>query len=126
MGDCEMTPRERLQLAYEYAFCPWRLNQRWRGWLANPAAADADELRALDDAARLYLPLPQRPVSSKRALYRLAAYQAGGCEHRMRLFIGNVRRALGRPSITESEVPVGLVRDAILPRFRRNRKIVKS
>lgn len=117
-----MTPRERLQLAYEYAFCPWRLNQRWRQWLADPEAADADELRSLDDAARLHLPLPQRPVSSKRALYRLASYQAGGCEHRMRYFIGNVRRALGRPAITETEVPVGLVRDVALPRFVRARR----
>jgi len=121
-----MTPRERLQLAYEYAFCPWRLNQRWRQWLANPTAADADELRSLDDAARLYLPLPQRPVSSKHALYRLAVYQAGGCEHRMRLFIGNVRRALGRPPITETEIPVGLVRDVALPRFVRAKKVTCS
>jgi len=114
-----MTPRERLQLAYEYAFCPWRLNQRWRQWLAAPLDADVDELRSLDDAARLYLPLPQCPVSSKHALYRLAAYQAGGCEHRMRIFIGNVRRALGRPPIEESEIPVGLIRDVALPRFAR-------
>jgi len=114
-----MTPRERLQLAYEYAFCPWRLNQRWRQWLAAPSDADADELRSLDDAARLYLPLPQRPVSSKHALYRLAAYQAGGCEHRMRIFIGNIRQALGRPPIEESEIPVGLIRDVALPRFER-------
>jgi len=114
-----MTARERLQLAYEFAFCPWRLNQRWREWLAAPASADTDELRSLDDAARLYLPLPQRPVSSKNALYRLAAYQAGGCEHRMRIFIGNVRKALGRPDLVETEVPVGLVRDVALPEFRR-------
>jgi len=119
-----MTPRERLQLAYEYAFCPWRLNQRWRQWLAAPSEADADELRSLDDAARLYLPLPQRPVSSKRALYRLATLQAGGCEHRMRVFIGNVRRALGRPPIGEEEVPVGLVRDVALPRFVRRNSMV--
>lgn len=118
-----MTARERLQLAYEYAFCPWRLNGRWRTWLADPVAADPDELRALDDAARLYLPLPMCPVSSKRALYRLALFQAGGCEHRMRVFIGNVRTALNRPPLAESEVPVGLVRDVALPRFRRTRKI---
>jgi len=117
-----MTARERLQLAYEYAFCPWRLNGRWRSWLAAPAAADADELRALDDAARLYLPLPQKPVSSKRALYRLALFQAGGCEHRMRVFIHNVRTALGRPALAEREVPVGLVRDVALPRFSRKRQ----
>lgn len=118
-----MTARERLQLAYEYAFCPWRLNGRWRNWLAAPVSADADELCALDDAARLYLPLPQKPVSSKRALYRLALFQAGGCEHRMRTFIGNVRAALGRPALDEAEVPVGLVRDVALPKFSRNARM---
>ena len=114
-----MTPRERLQLAYELAFCPWRLNGKWRGWVADPASADPDELRALDDAARLHLPLPQRPVSSTRALYRLARFQAESCAYRMRTFIGNVRRALNRAEISETEVPVGMVRDVALPLFQR-------
>ena len=114
-----MTPRERLQLAYELAFCPWRLNGKWRGWVADPASADPDELRALDDAARLHLPLPQRPVSSTRALYRLARFQAESCEYRMRTFIGNVRRALNRVELSETEVPVGMVRDVALPQFQR-------
>ena len=114
-----MTPRERLQLAYELAFCPWRLNGKWRAWVADPASADPDELRALDDAARLHLQLPQRPVSSTRALYRLARFQAESCECRMRTFIGNVRRALKRSELTETEVPVGMVRDVVLPRFKR-------
>lgn len=114
-----MTPRERLQLAYEFAFCPWRLNGRWRAWIANPSSADPDELRALDDAARLHLQLPQRPVSSPRALYRLARFQAESCECRMRTFVGNVRRALKRSELSEVEVPVGMVRDVVLPTFQR-------
>ena len=115
-----LTPRERLQLAYEFAFCPWRLNQRWRLWLAAPERADADELRALDDAARLHLPLPEARVSSPRALLRLARFQAEGCETNMRTFVRNVRRALRRPALAETEVPAGLVRDVALPRFRRS------
>lgn len=114
-----MTPRERLQLAYEFAFCPWRLNGRWRAWIADPSSADPDELRALDDAARLHLQLPQRPVSSPRALYRLARFQAESCECRMRTFVGNVRRALKRSELSEVEVPVGMVRDVVLPTFQR-------
>ena len=118
-----MTPRERLQLAYELAFCPWRLNGKWRAWVADPASADPDELRALDDAARLHLQLPQRPVPSMRALYRLARFQAESCECRMRTFIGNVRRALKRPELSETEVPVGMVRDVALPVFRRVKRL---
>ena len=114
-----LTPRERLQLAYELAFCAWRLNGKWRSWLAMPEQADADELRALDDAARLHLPLPEARVSSPRALLRLARFQAEACETNMRTFVGNVRRALRRPALVETEVPVGLVRDVALPRFRR-------
>ena len=114
-----MTPRERLQLAYELAFCPWRLNGKWRAWVADPASADPAELKALDDAARLHLQLPQQPVSSRRALYRLARFQAESCAYRMRSFIGNVRRVLNRPELTESEVPLGLVREVALPRFER-------
>lgn len=112
-----MTARERLQLAYEFAFLPRRLNGRLRGWFGNPAAISDDELLALDDAARLHLPLPERGYASARALYRLASYQAGACDYGMRTFIANVRRALGRPRIVESEVPPGMVRDVILPRY---------
>lgn len=114
-----MTPRERLQLAYEFAFCPWRLNQRWRLWLSAPDQVDADELRALDDAARLHLLLPEARVSSPRALLRLARFQAESCETNMRTFITNVRMALKRPALVETEVPSGLVRDVALPQFRR-------
>ena len=57
-GDGTMTARERLQLAYEIAFLPRRLNGLWRKWVADPEHADPDELRALDEAAILHLPLP--------------------------------------------------------------------
>ena len=113
-----MTARERLQLAYELAFLPRRLNGKCRAWLKKPEAIPADELKALDEAAMLHLPLPERGYASVRAVYRLAAYQAGACDYGMRTFIGNVRRLLRRPALTETEVPPGMVRDVTLPKYR--------
>jgi len=113
-----MTARDRLQMAYEFAFNPKMLHAKWRGWLKDPAAADPDELKALDEAAMLHLPLPETGGVSTRALYRLAVYQAGACDYRMRTFIGNLRRRLRRPALTATEVPVGMVRDVVLTHYR--------
>ena len=112
-----MTSRERLQLAYELAFLPRRLNGKWRGWVAEPSKADPDELKALDDAAKLLLPLPESRVVPTGALYRLALYQAGAALYGMRTFIANVRRRLNRPDIVEREGPFGMVRDVALPGY---------
>lgn len=113
-----MTARERLQLAYEIAFLPRRLNGLFRGWLKDPASVTEDELKALDEAAMLHLPLPQGGYASVRALYRLAAYQAGSCDYGMRGFIDNVRRRLNRPALAVTEVPSGMVKDVVLPKYR--------
>ena len=78
----------------------------------------ADELRALDEAAMLHLPLLQGGYASVRALYRLAAYQAGSCDYGMRGFIDNVRRRLNRPALAVTEVPSGMVKDVVLPKYR--------
>ena len=53
-----------------------------------------------------------------RALYRLAAYQAGSCDYVMRGFIDNVRRRLNRPVLSETAVPSGMVKDVVLPKYR--------
>ena len=37
----------------------------------------------------------------------------------MRTFIGHVRRALNRVELSETEVPVGMVRDVALSQFQR-------
>ena len=113
-----MTARERLQLAYEIAFLPRRLNGLFRGWLKNPSAVPVDELKALDEAAMLHLPLPQGGYASVRAVYRLAAYQAGSCDYGMRGFIDNVRTRLNRPPLMVTEVPPGMVKDVALPKYR--------
>ncbi len=112
-----MTARERLQFAYELAFLPRRLNGCCRRWLKDPSSISADELRALDEAAMLHLPLPQGGYASIRPLFRLAIYQAASCDYAMRRFIGNVRRRLGRPPLTETEVPPGMVKDVVLPNY---------
>ena len=113
-----MTARERLQLAYEIAFLPRRLNGLWRKWVSSPENADPDELRALDEAAMLHLALPEGNGAPAGARYRLALYQAGASEYGMRTFIANVRATLNRPPITEKSVIPSMVRDVVLPGYR--------
>lgn len=115
-----MTHRERLQLAYELAFFPPRLNEEWGTLRTGREAADASAfLAALDDACRLHLALPETGYSSQRALERLAVYQARSRAYGMPRFIHAVRSRLGRPPILERTVPGHLVRDIALPPFRR-------
>ena len=113
-----MTARERLQLAYEIAFLPRRLNGLWRKWVSSPEHADPDELRALDEAAMLHLALPEGKGAPAGARYRLALYQAGASDYGMRTFIANVRAKLNRPPITEKAVIPSMVRDVVLPGYR--------
>ena len=112
-----MTARERLQLAYEIAFLPRRLNGLWRKWVNDPEHADADELKALDEAAILHLPIPEGKGAPIGARYRLAIYQAGASDYKMRSFIANVRARLNRPPITEKSVRPSMVRDVVLPHY---------
>jgi hypothetical protein len=112
-----MTPRERQQLAYEIAFTPFRLDGLWRFWRTDPSISDPDELRALDEAAMLHLPLPEGSAAVSNAVYRLALYQAGAAPYAMRTYITNVRCRLGRPPIKEKEVPRELIADVALPDY---------
>lgn len=50
-----MTPREKLQLSYEIAFYPPRLNQLWWNWRKNQSTPDTDTGDALDIALILHL-----------------------------------------------------------------------
>lgn len=112
-----MTARERQQLAYEIAFTPFRLDELWRSWKVNPSPVDSDEMRALDEAAMLHLPLPEGAGALSGAVYRLALYQAGAAPYAMRRYISNVRRYFKRPPIKETEVPVQLIADVALPNY---------
>ncbi len=115
-----MTERERLQQAYELAFHPPRLHALWQE-IKRGAVADRQAVGALlDTALLLHLALPEEPVSSQRALYRLARYQARARAFGLVTFLRNVRAHLGRDPLTAGTVPPHLVRDIALPPFGRS------
>lgn len=136
-----MTEREKLQLCYELAFFPPRLNEAWDQIKSNTAAnvssaqsakgshglqksgcAVADELgELLDTALLLHQALPENGCVSQRALTRLALYQARARAFGMVGFIRRLRQRLDRPSLTAREVPGHLVRDIGLPPLARRR-----
>lgn len=114
-----MTEREKLQLSYELAFFPPRLNEAWYR-IRKGGAKEAGELgELLDMALLLHQALPEKGYSSQRALTRLAHYQAMARAFGMVRFIRSLRRELGRKPLTAHEVPANLVRDIGLPRFAR-------
>ena len=110
-----MTPREKQVLAYQFAFWPEALNTRLHAWERDPSSPTADELDALDNAARLHLPLPETGYASFRHIARLAVYQALSCQYSMRSFVNNLRRFLGRPPLSESHCPPDLLADVPIP-----------
>ena len=114
-----MTPREKLQLSYELAFYPPRLNQVWATLRGRVGGVQADLLEALKDAGLLQLALPETGYSSQRALERLAVYQARSRAFGMPAFVRSVRQHLGCPELSERSVPGRLVRDIALPVFGR-------
>ncbi len=114
-----MTPRDRLQTAYELAFFPPALNALWGRLRRRPVLDDPAWGEALDDAARLHLALPEQGYASQTALARLARYQAQSRAFGMPAFVRNVRAALGRPPLANTVVPGALVRDIALPPFGR-------
>lgn len=117
-----MTPREKLQLSYELAFFPPRLNY-FTGRLRTASyTVDSDFLDALDDAWRLHLALPSKGYGSQRALERLAIYQARSRAYRMPDFIDAVRQKIGRPTLSETQVPCRLVRDIAIPQGNSGRQ----
>jgi len=108
-----MSPRERIQLAYELAFFPPRLNGLWNRVRDGGTVSD-NETKALDDAALLQLALPE-DCHSQRALERLALFQAKSRAYGMPAFIRGVRKRLDRPALPDTVVPNRLVRDIALP-----------
>ena len=112
-----MTPRERIQAAYELAFFPPRLNGLWNR-VRGGGVVSEEEAAALDDAALLHLALPE-DYPSMRALERLASFQARSRAYGMPAFVRNVRKRLGRPPSADVVVPPRLVRDIALPLFAR-------
>jgi hypothetical protein len=116
-----MTERDRLQLTYELAFYPPRLNELWQRLKvgAEENLEEAGEL--LDQARLLHQALPDSGYASQRALNRFALYQAKARAFGMVSFLDNLRRHLGRPPLAAGAVPPGLVRDIGLPPLGRKR-----
>lgn len=114
-----MTPRESLQLAYELAFHPARLNAVWNDW-EKGQIADLDGLRLVVDwALLLHQRLPEAPAASGRALRRLARYQATARLYRLPSMLRRFRERLGGAGEIPEEVPAWMVRDIGLPVFGR-------
>jgi hypothetical protein len=111
-----MTPREKLQRAYELAFYPPRLNQTWNR-IRDRAVEDPEALREMVHMALLlHLALPEEGVASQRALKRLALYQAKSRSYGMVRFLRNVAKALHCPMPSSGDMlPGHMVRDNALP-----------
>ena len=115
-----MTHRKKLQIIYELAFYPPRLNEVSRQ-LQRGDAADLDALgEMLDTALKLHGALPSSGYASQRALNRLALYQAKSRAFNQVAFLRNLRRKLGRPPLPLGEVPGHWVRDIGLPPLDRS------
>lgn len=114
-----MTSRENLQLAYELAFHPARLNAVWNDW-EKGKTADVNTLRlTVTWALSLHQRLPEAPAASGRALRRLARYQAISRLYRMPSALRRFRERLGETEAIPEEVPAWMVRDVALPVFGR-------
>jgi hypothetical protein len=117
-----MTPRQKLQLAYEIAFHPVRLNQVWNAW-GRGLIKDRGALEELLDlACALHQRLPEAPHVTARALRRLASYQAGARMYRAPSLLRRFRSQVGGATPIPEEVPAWMVRDIGLPVFGRPNK----
>jgi len=112
-------PRDKLQLAYELAFHPPRLNATWNDW-DQGRVTDVALLREIVHwALTLHQRLPEAPAASLRALRRLAQYQATSRLYRMPTMLRRFRERLGGTAPIPEEVPAWMVRDIGLPVFGR-------
>jgi hypothetical protein len=117
-----MTARHQLQLAYELAFHPTRLNAAWNEWERGTIADLALLRQLLDWALTLHQRLPEAPAVSGRALRRLARYQATARLHRLPTMLRRFRERLGGAGDIPEEVPAWMVRDIGLPVLDRDRR----
>jgi hypothetical protein len=121
-----MTPRQQLQMAYELAFHPARLNAAWNEWEKGTIADLALLRQVLDWALTLHQRLPEAPAASGRALRRLARYQATARLYRLPSMVRAFRARLGGTGEIPEEVLAWMVRDIGLPIFGRERQTSTS
>ncbi|HMP72507.1 MAG TPA: hypothetical protein PKE55_04515 [Kiritimatiellia bacterium] len=118
-----MTPREKIQAAYELAFFPPRIHTLWNQLKQGELKDREVWAELVDMAISLHLALPQRGYSSPGALHRLAFYQAQSRGFAMPLCLYNIRKRMMIPGEPPTgSVPPHLVRDIGLPEFCRERK----
>ncbi|MHC4252918.1 MAG: hypothetical protein ACYS9X_27690 [Planctomycetota bacterium] len=117
-----MSPREKLEAAYEIAFFPPRLHGIWRK-IKEERVEDMNGLvELLKMALALHQALPESGYSSQRALKRLAVYQANARAFGTVTFLRNILRRLGEEAeFPAGTVPPGMVRDIGLPEFTHHR-----
>lgn len=115
-----MNPREQLQIAYELAFFPPRLNQLWARIRGGGLEHPEETADLIDTALLLHQALPEAGYASQRALARLAHYQAQARAYGMVGFLRSIRRRLGRSRPLPTVVPPHLVRDIGLPPLDRS------
>ena len=121
-----MSPRQQLQMAYELAFHPARLNAAWNEWEKGTIADLAPLRQSLDWALTLHQRLPEAPAVSGRALRRLARYQVTARLYRLPSMVRAFRARLGGAGEIPEEVPAWMVRDIGLPIFGRERRTPAS
>ena len=114
-----MTAREKLQLAYELAFHPARLNAAWNEWEKGRVPDLTDFREVVDWALTMHQRLPEAPQATARALRRLALYQAKSRLYRQPSMLRRFRERLGSAGELPEEVPAWMVRDIGLPVFGR-------
>jgi len=118
-----MSPREKLQMAYELAFHPALLNAAWNEW-EKGEGTDVDTQRSLLNwALTLHQRLPEAPAVSGRALRRLARYQATARLYRLPSMLRRFCDRLGESGEIPDEVPAWMVRDIGVPPFGRVTKV---
>ena len=115
-----MTPREKLQLSYEIAFFPPRLNELWARIRTGAIENTGETAELLDTALLLHQALPESGYPSQRALERLAQYQARARAFGMVRFLRSIRVKLGHTKPISPVVPGNLVRNIGLPPFNRS------
>ncbi len=118
-----MTPREKIQAAYELAFFPPRVHTLWNQLKRGKLKDQALWSELVDMAIALHLALPQSGYASPGALHRLAFYQAQSRGFAMPRCLYRIRERMGVPGDPPSgTVPPHLVRDIGLPEFCRPRR----
>ncbi len=115
-----MTPRAKLQMAYELAFHPVRLNTAWNEWERHQITDLAELRAAVVWALTLHQRLPEAPAVSGRALRRLARYQAAARLYRLPSMLRKFAQKLNANDGIPEEVPAWMVRDISLPLLGRS------